>query len=186
MNTTWHGWPSTHNRHQRTNAKANSNTPRLEQTRNRASKDKEKMKKHKTEGRQLALTNGASPAVRKPRKRPLGRRSLYSAQLQRRICQLLEKGNTIVASCDHVGIAEKTFYTWCEDHPQFLQATSRARGKARIRHVKTLTDAAKTDWRASAWLLSHCWPNEYSELVRNEVGVLGGIVLIPSKSEGPE
>src|SRR4029077_8344202 len=33
-----------------------------------------------------------------------------------------------------------------------------------MHYVKVLTDAAKTDWRASAWLLSHCWPKEFSEL----------------------
>jgi len=128
------------------------------------------------------VNNKKQLAVRKP----LGRRSLYSKQLQRRICQLLEKGNTIIATVDHVGIAEKTFYTWCEERPQFLQATSRARGKARAHHVKVLTEAAKTDWRASAWLLSHCWPNEYSEMVRNEVAVAAGVIILPGKVEGPE
>jgi hypothetical protein len=47
---------------------------------------------------------------------------------------------------------------------QLLLSLENARGKARMHHVKVLTDAAKTDWRASAWLLSHCWPKEFSEL----------------------
>jgi hypothetical protein len=126
----------------------------------------------------------ALPA-RKSRKR-LGRRSLLTPALQRRICQLLAKGNTIIATCDHVGIGEKTYYDWCEARPQFALATSRARGKARAKLVKVLTDASKIDWRAAGWLLSHCWPGEYTEQMRHEVGLLGGIVLLPAKTEGNE
>jgi hypothetical protein len=123
-------------------------------------------------------------ALRKPRK--LGRRSLYSPAMKKRICRLLEKGNTIITTCDHVGITTTTFHNWCERDIDFLAATMRARGKARVRHVQTLTKAAKTDWRAAAWMLSHIWPQEFSELVRNEVGLLGGIVLLPRKNEGDE
>ncbi len=129
---------------------------------------------------QLALRD---KNITRPRKR-LGRRSLYTPALQRRICQLLEKGNTIVATCDHVGISEATFYDWCELRPQFLQATSRARGKARIAHVKAITEAGKTDWRARAWLLSRVWPLEYSETNRMEIdGRHVGVILLPQKED---
>jgi hypothetical protein len=120
-------------------------------------------------------------ALRKPRK--LGRRSLFTRKLQRRIVRLLGEGNTILATCDHVGISEATYYDWCEQKPQFLQAIQRARGKARIAHVKGITAAGKTDWRARAWLLSHIWPAEYSEQTRHEVGLLGGIILMPAKEQ---
>jgi terminase small subunit-like protein len=123
---------------------------------------------------------------RKTHLRKHGRRSLFTAALQKRICQLLAKGNTIVAVCDHVGISEATFHQWCEARPEFLESTSRARGKARVRHVQTLTKAAEKDWRASAWLLSHCWPQEYSETSRHEIGVAGRIVFLPQKDDGRE
>jgi hypothetical protein len=123
---------------------------------------------------------------RKTHLRKHGRRSLLTPALQKRICQLLAKGNTIVATCDHVGIAEATFHQWCEARPEFLESTSRARGKARIRHVQTLTKAAREDWRAAAWMLSHIWPQEYSEQNRTEVALLGGVVLIPQKAAGDE
>jgi hypothetical protein len=116
----------------------------------------------------------------------LGRRSLYTPALQRRICQLLEKGNTIATTCDHVGISDETYRTWCDRHPGFLGATSRARGKARVKLVKVLTDASKLDWRAAGWLLSRCWPNEFSEIVRGEVAMAGGIILLPAKEQGAE
>src|SRR5439155_25587442 len=129
----------------------------------------------------LVLPNNGATITRKTRKR-LGRRSLYSAQLQKRICKLLEKGNTIIATCDSVGITDRTYHEWCETKPHFFQATSRARGKARLRHVKILTDEANTEWRASAWLLSHCWPQEYSEINRMEIdGRHVGVILLPEK-----
>jgi hypothetical protein len=28
--------------------------------------------------------------------------------------------------------------------------------------AEVLTNAAKMGWRAAAWMLSHCWPTEYS------------------------
>ena len=132
----------------------------------------------------LALRENNNGAPVKTRKR-MGRRSLYSAQLQKRICKLLEKGNTIIATCDSVGITDRTYHEWCETKPHFFQATSRARGKARLAHVKAITKAGETDWRARAWLLSHIWSGEYSEQTRMDVA-LGGVVLIPSKSEGSE
>jgi hypothetical protein len=122
-------------------------------------------------------------ALHKPRRK--GRRSLYTPALQKRICQLLAKGNTIVATCDHVGISDRLFHQWCEDRPHFLQATMRARGKARASLVKVIADAAKKDWRAAGWLLSHCWPAEYSEQMRAEVGLIGGVILLPAKESGP-
>ncbi len=100
-------------------------------------------------------------ALRKPRK--LGRRSLYAPALVRRICQLLAKGNTISAVCDAVAVGVATYYEWIDRYPDFAEATMRARGKARVALVKIITDAAKADWRAAGWLLSHCWPQEYSE-----------------------
>jgi hypothetical protein len=123
-------------------------------------------------------------ALRKPRK--LGRRSLYTPRLQRRICQLLEKGNTITATCDHVGITTTTFHQWCEDKPDFFVATSRARGKARVKLVKVLADASKIDWRAAGWLLSHCWPEEYSETSRLNIDARHvGVILLPQKENLP-
>jgi hypothetical protein len=121
-------------------------------------------------------------ALRKPK--PLGRRSLYTPALQKRICKLLAKGNTIIAVCDHVGISESCYYDWCEQRPQFLAASSEARARARIALVKTITDASKKDWKAAAWHLSHVWPLEYSETSRMQIdGRHVGVILLPQKED---
>jgi hypothetical protein len=120
------------------------------------------------------------------KRKQLGRRSLLTPALQKRICGLLAKGNTQVTTCDAVGISLRTYHEWCERHPHFLHATSRARSDARVKLVKVLTDAAKIDWRAAGWLLSHCWPSEFSELQRQEIAFAGGVVIMPPKSAGAE
>ncbi len=92
-----------------------------------------------------------------------GRKSLLNATLQKQICALLAAGNTIRTCVDAVGISERVYFEWRERHPHFLQATSRARGRARTKLVKVLVDASALDWRSAAWLLSHCWPEDFSE-----------------------
>jgi hypothetical protein len=92
-----------------------------------------------------------------------GRRSLLTPAVQKEICGLLAKGNTIRTTVGACGISERVYFDWCEVHPHFAQATSRARAQAKVRLVKVLVDAAKLDWRSAAWLLSHCWPEEFSE-----------------------
>jgi transposase len=133
----------------------------------------------------LALTNNGATITRKIRKR-LGRKSLYSAKLQKRICKLLEKGNTIIATAESCGISEATYYDWCEQKPQFLQATSRARGKVRIAHIKAITEAGKTDWKARAWLLSRVYGLEYSENTTMQIDSrFCGVLVLPEKEQLP-
>jgi hypothetical protein len=129
-------------------------------------------------------------ALRKPRK--LGPGTILNVKLTKEICEHLAKGNTILTSCGLVGISERAFYKWMEKaeledegglHFRFAQAVSQARAKAKKRLVKLIVDAAPQDWRAAGWLLSHCWPQEFSEIVRNEVGLLGGVILMPQKED---
>jgi hypothetical protein len=90
-----------------------------------------------------------------------GRKSIRSPKLERQICDLLASGNTIKTVVDAVGISERVYFEWCERYPHFLQATTRARGRARIKLVKVLVDASALDWRSAAWLLERGWPNEF-------------------------
>ena len=111
-------------------------------------------------------TKALRPRRRKmktPKPKTRGRKSLLNAKLQRQICSLLAAGNTIRTTVDAVGISQRVYFEWCERHPHFAQATSRARGKARVKLVKVLVDASALDWKSAAWLLSHCWPEDFSE-----------------------
>jgi hypothetical protein len=120
----------------------------------------------------------------------LGRRTILDAKLTKQICDLLAAGNSIKTTMELIGRDESVYYDWINKGEQgqkpsadFAKKTSRARGKAKQRLVKTIVHQAPQDWRAAAWVLSHCWPQEFSEIVRNEVGLLGGVILMPAKED---
>jgi hypothetical protein len=91
-----------------------------------------------------------------------GRKTLLTAQLQRRICKLLAQGHTIATVSAMVSIGERTFYEWREKHPQFSQATTCAIGKSKIALVNKLRRS--DDWRASAFLLERRFPAEFGRV----------------------
>jgi len=97
-----------------------------------------------------------------------GRKSLLNAKLQREICSLLKAGNTIKTCADACGISQRVYFEWAERHPHFAQATTRARGKARVKLVKVLVDASALDWRSAAWLLERGFRDEYGKAWRDE------------------
>ena len=138
---------------------------------------------HRMKSKQLALT---SNGTRKPRK--MGRRTILDAKLTKRICDLLAAGNSIKTTMELVAVDESVYFDWInkgeegqKPYADFAKRTSRARGKAKQRLVKTIVKQAPNDWKAAAWILSHCWPQEFSELVRNEVAALAQIILLPAK-----
>jgi hypothetical protein len=69
-----------------------------------------------------------------------------------------------------VSIGERTFYEWCEKHPQFSQATTCAIGKSKIALVNKLRRSG--DWRASAFLLERRFPVEYGRVAERELPVM--------------
>ena len=95
-----------------------------------------------------------------------GRKSIRSPKLERQICDLLASGNTIKTVVDAVGISERVYFEWCERHPHFLQATTRARAEAKIKLVKIITDAAAVDARHAEWLLERSHPQEYGRATK--------------------
>ena len=101
-------------------------------------------------------------------KKKLGRKTLLNADLQREICYLLSEGVPVGATCDTVGITQATYHAWIAKgekgrapYREFVEDTTRARGQARVLLLKKIS--LSNDWRAHAWLLSHCWPEEFSE-----------------------
>jgi hypothetical protein len=101
-------------------------------------------------------------------KKKRGRKTLLNAELQREICYLLSEGVPVGATCDTVGITQCTYHAWIAKgeegrapYREFVECTTRARGQARVSLLKKI--ALSNDWRAYAWLLSHCWPEEFSE-----------------------
>jgi hypothetical protein len=107
-----------------------------------------------------------------------GRKTILDAKLQKQICDLLAAGNTIKTCCDAVGIAERTYFDWCEQHPHFAQATTRARARSKIKLVKIITDAAMVDARHAEWLLERCHPSEFRRCTQ-VTGKDGAPLIVP-------
>lgn len=96
-----------------------------------------------------------------------GRRTLFSASLQRRIVALLTKGHTVKTSCGAVGISERSFHTWCRAKPAFLAATERARATGRMKIVESILDCG--DWRALSWYLERSDPESWARSQPREI-----------------
>jgi hypothetical protein len=97
----------------------------------------------------------------------IGRKTKLNRQLQRRICALLSQGHTTATVSAMVSIGERTFYEWCEKHPQFSQATTCAIGKSKIALVNKLRRS--DDWRASAFLLERRFPSEFGRVAERDL-----------------
>jgi transposase-like protein len=96
------------------------------------------------------------------RNKKRGRKSLFNARLQRKVCGLLAQGHTISAVCGAVGVGERTFYDWLEKRPHFSQAATRAIGQSKIALLDKLR--LSDDWRAQAFLLERRWPSEFGKV----------------------
>jgi Bacteriophage Sf6, terminase small subunit-like len=99
-----------------------------------------------------------------------GRKSKLIPALRTRICTLLAQGRTIKTVCEAVGIAERTYFDWCEKHLHFSQATTCAIGKSKIALVNNLRRS--DDWRASAFLLERRFPREFGRVDVRELPVV--------------
>lgn len=94
---------------------------------------------------------------------------------EKRLLQLLERGLTLDPAAVLTGIPNETVAAWLRDRPDFAQAVRVAQAKCRGRLEDTILRAAKTDWRAAAWILERRWSQEYGQRLRIE-GTLAGTI----------
>lgn len=104
-----------------------------------------------------------------------GRASLLTADLQKKICEWIEKGNTYTRACALTDISERIFYLWKAQgekdeqagiesiHFHFLQAIKKSREQFKATLVQNIMDAGedKTHWQANAWLLERLFHKEF-------------------------
>lgn len=117
-------------------------------------------------------------------KRRVGRRSKLTAQLQKKICEQIEEGNTFDRACRLCNISDRIFYKWREQGKeakrgkffQFFQAVKRAEERFIAWHLKVIKDAAEAGtWQAAAWILERKYFEEFGRKDRHEVtGKEGG------------
>lgn len=93
----------------------------------------------------------------------MARPSKLTPEIQTRLCQLLQAGNTHEVAAEACGINVSTFYTWKREKPEFAAAVDRAEAEAEAVLVARISRAAANgSWRAAGWLLERRNPEKWS------------------------
>jgi hypothetical protein len=103
----------------------------------------------------------------------MARRSKYTPELVRQICEILAEGNPRRTACVLAGVSEETFYTWLRAKPEFSEAIKKAEEEAIRRNVGIVQSAAREHWQAAAWWLERKAPDEFGQRSRQTVEVTG-------------
>lgn len=98
-----------------------------------------------------------------------GRKTLFTTALRKHICDLLARGHTIKTTCGACGISERAYHGHCAKDAAFLAATQRARFDGRVKIVSSILD--DKDWRARAWYLERCYPEEFGRTAERPAAV---------------
>jgi transposase len=97
-------------------------------------------------------------------------------EVQERLVQLIEAGNTATVAAVSLGIGESTYYEWMRrgrkekrgQFRRFYNAVKVARARGEIRLNSLLSLAAEKDWRAAAFYLERRNPKEWGQKNRLE------------------
>jgi len=111
------------------------------------------------------------PPPAKERK-PTGRPTRLTPELQATILGALQEGAYIATACALVAVDEVVFYRWMrmgKDRPgsvfgAFRQAVKRALAFAEIEDLRAVK-AGRQNWQARAWRLERRWPARYGRRV---------------------
>jgi hypothetical protein len=124
-----------------------------------------------------------------PTKRRVGHPGKRNPKTARVLCRCVARGLPFRLACAVAKICQSTFCEWRNEDASFAAQIERAIAKGAEKRLKRIEDAARDDWRASAWLLEHTLPQFFAK-TRLEVsgpdGVpLSGIVAIclPPKAD---
>jgi len=88
-----------------------------------------------------------------------GRKTILNASLQRKICDLFERGHTVATVAQACGFSERSFFNWCQENSAFFAETQRARATGRLQIVESILK--HPDWRAKAWFLERTDPAQF-------------------------
>lgn len=99
----------------------------------------------------------------------MGRPTKFTPEVQARIVEAIEAGNTYARAAAYGGIEYKTFRNWMaagekstrSPYVPFFQAVKEAETKAEMAHVATIENASKRSWMAAAWWLERRYPQEW-------------------------
>jgi hypothetical protein len=114
----------------------------------------------------------------------LGRRSVQTPERAKVICEALARGLPYGHACAVAGISFQTFSVWRNRDTKFRQQIDEAIARGVEKRLKIIEDAARTEWRAAAWLLEHCQPEHFSKsrIQVEAVGAVEHTFVIPQQT----
>jgi lambda repressor-like predicted transcriptional regulator len=90
----------------------------------------------------------------------------YTPERVEIIRQAIELGTTYRLAAQAAGINENTFKNWKRDYPEFEEIVAMAEGKAAMRWLARIEQAAADGvWQAAAWKLERRYPHSYGRKV---------------------
>ena len=98
----------------------------------------------------------------------MARPTKYSDEAAARILQALEVGATYELAARYGGISFDTFLRWRKRYAGFATHLHAAEGKAALRWLVKINQAAGGDWRAAAWMLERRYPHDYGRTVQEQ------------------
>ena len=103
-----------------------------------------------------------------------GKPTKLTPLIEEKICDLIaDTGCTVEGAAAYVGLDPSTVSRWRTRgmvegkgiYFNFGTALMRAKAKSEATHVANIAAAAKTEWRASAWILERRFPDRYGAQV---------------------
>jgi hypothetical protein len=99
----------------------------------------------------------------------------------------LAKTPSVTVACRSAGVSRRTAYDHRERDPEFSKKWDDALNQSLdILEHEIYQRALKEDAQQAMFLLKAHRPSTYRDTQRHEVGLVGGIVLLPAKENGPE
>jgi hypothetical protein len=114
--------------------------------------------------------NHAAPIDRSPApRRPVGAPSKFTPEVCQALCTHIAAALPPRDACVLAGISYSLFREWMvagengdARFVEFVEAIHRAEVLAKQKHLERIDVAGERDWKASGWILSHRWPEDYA------------------------
>ena len=102
-------------------------------------------------------------------------RTKYTPETVKRITDAIKLGATYKLASAYGGITFQTFNLWREQKPAFAARIAEAEGKAAVKWLAKIEQAASDgNWQAAAWKLERRYPQDYGRTVQEHQGKDGG------------
>ena len=95
-----------------------------------------------------------------------GRRSKYTPETVKKICDAIKVGATYEHAAAYAGVCYDTFNEWRNHKPEFSEAVLLAEGQGAITNLSLIQRAANQgSWRAASWILERRHPESYGRQI---------------------